>query len=242
MSPDVLPDSQGHSMAAAWSLSLEQADRLRPAGLARPMLRLAAFLDAGGTPAAALLTTPVLGHLAAHRPAGSAPSGRGGAVAAEDAMGALRALHRLSLLDVSEGAGRQGASVRVHQIVQRATRDNLSPALYGETARAAADGLVAAWPDVERDTALAQAFRACASALASFAEAAGCLYRPDAHPVLFRAGTSPGESGQVVAAVRHCEELSARARHHLGADHPSALTARHNLAHWRARAAEEPLP
>jgi hypothetical protein len=35
-----LPDAHSATVAATWSLSIEHADRLRPTGLARPMLHL----------------------------------------------------------------------------------------------------------------------------------------------------------------------------------------------------------
>lgn len=50
LAPDALPDEQATACAAAWSLSIDRADTLRPAGLARPMLHLAALLDANGIP------------------------------------------------------------------------------------------------------------------------------------------------------------------------------------------------
>ncbi|MGA5210638.1 hypothetical protein ACPCSB_13075 [Streptomyces pseudogriseolus] len=49
--PSGLPDDQAGTVAAAWSLSIECADRLPPAGLARPMLQIAAMLDPNGIPA-----------------------------------------------------------------------------------------------------------------------------------------------------------------------------------------------
>ncbi|MEV2236455.1 hypothetical protein AB0H69_49200, partial [Streptomyces phaeochromogenes] len=48
LTPDTLPDEHAFALAAAWSLSIDRADTLRPAGLARPMLHLAALLDANG--------------------------------------------------------------------------------------------------------------------------------------------------------------------------------------------------
>ncbi|WP_267882637.1 NB-ARC domain-containing protein, partial [Streptomyces sp. NRRL S-118] len=50
LAPDALPDEQAVALAAAWSLSIARADTLRPAGLARPMLHLAALLDARHPP------------------------------------------------------------------------------------------------------------------------------------------------------------------------------------------------
>jgi hypothetical protein len=61
--PELLPDGQNHTVAAAWSLSMEYADRLRPAGLARPMLQLAAFLDPNGIPTSVLTSPPALDYL-----------------------------------------------------------------------------------------------------------------------------------------------------------------------------------
>jgi hypothetical protein len=52
--PGALPDDQSATVAATWSLSIERANRLRPVGLARPMLQLAAMLDPNGIPATVL--------------------------------------------------------------------------------------------------------------------------------------------------------------------------------------------
>ncbi|WP_327380596.1 hypothetical protein [Streptomyces sp. NBC_01207] len=49
-----LPDDQTTSTAAAWALSIDRANQLQPAGLARLRLELAAMLDPNGIP------TPVL--------------------------------------------------------------------------------------------------------------------------------------------------------------------------------------
>jgi len=62
-----LPDDHRTTVAATWSLSIERADRLRPAGLARPMLELASMLDPNGIPAAVLTSAPALAYLAEHR-------------------------------------------------------------------------------------------------------------------------------------------------------------------------------
>lgn len=58
------------TVAATWSLSVEHADTLRPAGLARPMLHLAAFLDPNGIPDTVLTSAPALAYLAHHRSPG----------------------------------------------------------------------------------------------------------------------------------------------------------------------------
>ncbi|MFE5519878.1 tetratricopeptide repeat protein, partial [Streptomyces virginiae] len=228
--PDALPDQQALPLAAAWSLSIERADTLRPAGVARPMLHLAALLDANGIPQDVLTSTPALAHLTTHRtPTGIGPEPAGDPVTARDAVRALSALHRLSLLDHDRHADHR--AVRVHQLVQRTTRDTLTPHQHDTTTRTAADALYAAWPEIERDTALAQIFRANATALTRHAGQA--LYRPDTHVVLYRTGNSLGETGQVTAARDHFQHLTETTRHHLGEDHPATLTTQGNLAVWR---------
>ncbi|WP_435124454.1 tetratricopeptide repeat protein [Actinacidiphila sp. bgisy144] len=254
LSPDTRPDEQPRSMAAVWELSVDYADRLRPLGLARPMLELVAFLAPNGTPLNALTSGPALDHLTRHRtppredddPA--AP--RSEPVTQEEAEGALRALHRLSLLTAPGTAhahadhptDRVGAPawdgrlVRVHQLVQRATRDTLPPARHDHTARTAAGALTATWPDIERDTTHAQALRACTTALTTYAEPA--LHHSDAYRLLVRAGRSLGESGQVAAAVSHFQHLVDTSGKFLGPDHPDSLTTRHNLAHFHGEAGD----
>lgn len=56
--PGALPDDQTATVAATWSLSIERADQLHPAGLARPMLQLAAMLDPDGVPRTVLTGEP----------------------------------------------------------------------------------------------------------------------------------------------------------------------------------------
>ncbi|MFE7111156.1 tetratricopeptide repeat protein [Streptomyces sp. NPDC057600] len=230
-----LPDDQSATLAATWSLSIERANQIRPVGLARPMLQLAAMLDPNGIPAAVLTSQPALVHLTGHR----APIGTGGIhpparVSAEDAALALRALHRLSLIDHTPDTPHQ--AVRVHQLIQRATRDTLTPDQHDRLARTAADTLTTAWPAIERDAALAQALRANTDVLTRTAEDA--LYRPDPHDVLFRIGKSLGQAGQAAAAAAHSHRLAETTGHRLGPDHPDTLAARSHLAYWQGRAGD----
>ncbi|MFF2813192.1 tetratricopeptide repeat protein, partial [Streptomyces sp. NPDC058000] len=229
--PTALPDDQTSTVAATWSLSIERADQLRPARLARPMLQLAAMLDSNGTPGTVLTGTPALAHLITHR----TPNAQERATAtAEDATGALRTLHRLSLIDHTPDD--PYSTVRVHQLIQRATRDDLTPAQHDQFARTAADALTAAWPKIERDTELAQALRANTDVLIRHAEDA--LYVPEAHGVLYRTGKSIGASGQVAAALEHFRHLVAQTTFRLGPDHPDTLLARSHLASWRGEAGD----
>ncbi|MEV6118852.1 tetratricopeptide repeat protein [Streptomyces sp. NPDC052109] len=230
--PGALPDDQAVTVAATWLLSVERADRLRPRGLARPMLQLASMLDPNGIPHPVLTSQPALEHLTTSRTTtgepGTAP------VTVQDAVGALRALHRLHLIDHASHTPHQ--AVRIHQLIRRATRDTLPLAQRDQLARTAAEALTTVWPEIERDTALAQALRANAEALTSHAEDA--LHQPNAHAVLYRTGYSLGQSGQVTAARDHFRHLTKQTSHRLGPDHPDTLTARANLAYWQGRAGD----
>ncbi|MGW2975409.1 tetratricopeptide repeat protein [Streptomyces mirabilis] len=235
--PGILPDDQATTVAATWSLSIERAERLRPQGLARPMLQLIAMLDPSGIPDTVLTSPPALDYLAdlRTRTAASATTGpEPGRVTQEDAVGALRALHRLNLIDHTLGTPHQ--AVRVHRLIQRATVDTLTPDQRDQLARTAADALLAAWPDTEHYTALAHSLRGNTDALAGTAEAA--LYRPDAHAVLYRSGNSLGHSGQATAARDHFQRLVTEIGNRLGPDHSDTLEARHNLARWRGEAGD----
>jgi len=112
-----LTDDHQRIISATWELSIDQADAARPAGLGRPVLQLASVLDPAGIPQAVLSSPPALGHLATYL------SGQGHVVdeAAVDAV--LRVLHRYSLIDHDRALTYR--EVRVHQLVQRATRENL---------------------------------------------------------------------------------------------------------------------
>ncbi|MFL9658704.1 tetratricopeptide repeat protein [Streptomyces sp. PB17] len=234
--PDALPDDQATTVAAAWSLSIERADRLHPAGLARPMLQLVSMLDPNGIPQTLLTSGPALRHLTRRgRPRTeeySIPVPPAATV--QHAVGALRALHRLSLIDHT--ADTAGHAVRVHQLIQRATYDSLAPSQRGEVARTAADALEWAWPHIERDSALAQALRSNATVLAD--RAGEALYRPSIHPTLYRLGRSLGESSQVAAARDQFQRLTDTATQHLGADHHDTLKARYELALWQGESGD----
>ncbi|MFF4693493.1 FxSxx-COOH system tetratricopeptide repeat protein [Streptomyces sp. NPDC001307] len=231
-----LPDDQSATVAATWSLSIERANQIRPSGLARPMLQLAAFLGPNGIPATVFTSQPALAHITERR----TPSSTGGTpheptpVSAEDAVLALRALHRLSLIDHTPDTPHQ--AVRVHQLIQRATRDTLSSRQRDRVARTAADALVFAWPETEREADLAQIFRSNAAALTAYAEDA--LHRPDCHRLYQRVGESLGDSGHVRAAVRHFQQLADTSTHHLGPDHPDTVAIRAHLADWQGKAGD----
>ncbi len=250
---DSLPDEHRATVAATWSLSVERANQLEPAGVAGVLLEVASVLDANGIPVEVFTAPSVLALL-------SAATGR--EIGADDARDGLGCAHRLSLLTLDADSSRR--NVRVHALVQRVTRDNMA-ALPGTrrsrapldpvhtlvrrathrtisddrragTTRAAADALMWAWPDIERDTVLGRVLRA--NALAMIAVAGRHLWEPDGHDVLFRAGGSLGEAGLVVQARDYFAQLTTAAKRYLGRDHLATLFIRSHLAYWRGKAGD----
>ncbi|MFF0794150.1 NB-ARC domain-containing protein, partial [Streptomyces spiralis] len=229
LEPDTLPDDQPHAVRATWSLSIEHANRLRPTGMAPPMLQLATMLDPNGIPHGIVTSQPALDHLTASASASSAPA------TVRDAERALSVLHRLSLIDYAPDTPHQ--AVRTHQLIQRTVREALPDKQRDHLARIAADALVAVWPEIERDTALAQVLRANTNALTHHAE--GALFgNMSFHPVLTRVGESFGRARQLGAAIHHFQHLVDVADSRLGPDRPHTFVARYRLAHWRGEAGD----
>lgn len=229
-----LPDDQSKTVAAAWDMSIERADRQPPQGLARPLLHLLSLLDSNGIPAPVLASPSVRTYLAAHRTVSSdsgAHVGRPGDEADEicDISEVLRNLNQFSLIDRDPDTPHR--AVRMHQLIQRTVRERLTLEDRQHVACAAADVLMAAWPDIERDTDLAAALRANTAVLAGHTKAE--LYRPVAHLVLHRNGTSLGASGQVGAARDHYQHLAEQASTHLGEHHRDTLFFRQQAARWQ---------
>ncbi|MFF7701379.1 tetratricopeptide repeat protein [Streptomyces lydicus] len=234
--PSGLPDDQAVTVTAAWSMSLDQANRTRPHNLARPMLQLAAMLDANGIPNRVLTSPPALAYLTDQRPATPPYSHDCEPLqtTAEEATSTLRTLHRLNLIDHTPKSPHQ--AIRVHQLIQRAVRDNLPVGHIESCARVAANALMTVWPEADRDTALAQVLRANAETLRTLAEDA--LWRPSPHPLLLRTGQSLGETGQVTAARDYIRRLVDTSRSRLGPDDPHTLNARRSLAWWQGEAGD----
>jgi hypothetical protein len=230
-----LTDDHQRIISATWELSIDQADAARPAGLARPVLQLTSILDPAGIPQSVLSSPPALDHLATYLP------GQGHMVDEETVDAALRVLHRYSLIDHDRALIYR--EVRVHQLVQRATRENLNaqvglgPDLYAALAVTVADAILSLWPQIERDT-LGRILYANTTALRDSAGAALWHQDDGAHQVLFRAANSLGDIGQVTAARTTWTDLVVTAQHRLGPDHPDTLTTRANLAYWRGEAGD----
>ncbi|MEU7481579.1 tetratricopeptide repeat protein [Lentzea sp. NPDC042327] len=218
-----LPDGHQRTVAATWSLSVELADQLVPAGLARPLLMVASLLDPNGIPLDVFSTPSVLEWLT--RSAGRR-------VSAEESRDGLWCLHRLSLISSARNPDDQ--AVRVHRLVQRVTRDTITTEQLEELTHAGAKALVEVWPEEFKDAVLGQSLRANTDALA--ASTGELLWRCSCREVLFRAAISLGHNGGVVAARTAFLSLTASAERLLGQDAPATLQARKYLARWTGEA------
>ncbi|MEC3974340.1 FxSxx-COOH system tetratricopeptide repeat protein [Amycolatopsis sp. H20-H5] len=242
--PESLPDEYRATVAATWSLSIEQANQLEPTGLAGVVLEVASVLDANGIPIELFTAPSVLALLT--EATGREVDGkqvrrlwprrrrRGREVDAEQARDGVGCAHRLSLLSLASGSTRP--TVRVHALVQRVTRDTVPADRLPILVRAVADALASLWPQVERDTVVGQMLRANAEAVTAVGGAH--LWHPDGHPVLFRVGSSLGEAGLVRQARDYFARMDTAATRNLGPDHPDTLTIRNNHAYWRGRSGD----
>ncbi|MEU6867127.1 tetratricopeptide repeat protein [Streptomyces sp. NPDC046876] len=240
-----LPDDQTTQAVATWSLSIDRANLTRPAGLAQPMLQLASMLDPNGIPSTLLTGEPALDHLTARRTHCPSPEAATAVVTpktlrrlrkkarpeatetkatADEALGALKALHRLSLIELAPET--EPPMVHVHQIIQRTVRDILPREQYEQLARTAADSLMAVWPGVEHEVRLEQTLRANANSLTSHSGDA-LWQRRHPHPVIQRVADSLRSAGQPTAAMTHYQHLADSAVEHYGKYDLHALSARH---------------
>jgi tetratricopeptide (TPR) repeat protein len=243
---ETLVDGCPQPLLATWSLAVEHAHELPPAGLSWPALVFAAALDTGGIPAA-VLTSPaacayIIGqpgngqhsagqHSAGHHHRAGPADGTAAASAEQNLVRAAYAtLERLGLLSVDRASVVR--TVWLHSAVRAAVRAYLAPGNIEQAVAAAAAALLEAWP--EADTArssppLSQALRDSAAALRAFA--GDLLWKPDAHPVLLRAGTSLTEAPALTdAAIGYWQALGAASSQLLGYGHPHSVLARDRLA------------
>ncbi|MEU9484183.1 NB-ARC domain-containing protein [Streptomyces decoyicus] len=261
-----LPDDHRDIIAATWSLSVEHADALRPQGLARRMLELASVLDPNGIPVVILTAPPALRSLGIRRKAmirgrrerKKAPE----SVSVQEAADSLRCLHRLSLVDFVPDARHE--TVRVHHLVQRATREahalgyvqdgsrmdesdwrNLT---IGSDACWAAESVEHVRRERDREFTLLPVLRANAEAVANHMATGGSSDR-------FSLGLRVGAAGQAAVAREQFEDLLAglsaeeepkpalfqspgnRRAYELG-KHIEQLSARHNVAWWQMEAGD----
>jgi tetratricopeptide (TPR) repeat protein len=213
---------------AAWSLAVDAARDLPPAGLAWTALGLAATLDHHGVPDAVLTSPAACAYITGQPSTASAADQR-------QVRAALDSLARVGLVTI-DAAG----TVRMHASIRAAVGAYLPGTDREEVVLAAASALAETWPDTDDDEqpqpqrpemkrpALEQSLRACAAALA--AGAGEMLWKPEAHPLLFRAGLSLESSGLPSAAIAYWKAMAATSTDRLGAAHANAVATRDRLA------------
>ncbi len=231
-----MPAVPGVSAAvlATWSIAAECAHELPPAGLAWPTLVLTAMLDHHGVPGAVLTSPTACGYIAGR------PSGANGADQ-NMVRAAINNLAQAGLITIDPASAVR--TVRMHASVQAAVRAYLPPAELDQVVLAAADALLETWPasdDQDRaeqahidrtqleQAQLAQALWDCAAALGS--ADGGLLWKPEAHPLLFRAGLSLERCRLSEAAITYWKSMVATSTRLLGAAHANAVVARDRLA------------
>ncbi|WP_165036790.1 FxSxx-COOH system tetratricopeptide repeat protein [Candidatus Protofrankia californiensis] len=225
-------DGTADTVATTWSLSIEAADQLAPIGMARPLLELASVLDPNGIPETLFATEAVCGYLARQRSSEHEPSRpepphlETAEIAEVDVRDGLRALHRFHLVVHDAGL------IRVHALVQRAVREDVSEPLRAALATSAADALIHLWPDVDLDARYAQLLRTNATTLHRVVPEALWATAGGAHPVLPRVARSFGDAALLSDAISFSREISDEALRHLGAGHRDTLAFRNQLAMW----------
>jgi tetratricopeptide (TPR) repeat protein len=213
------------SVLATWSLAAECAHELPPTGLAWPTLVLAATLDPHGVPGSVLTSPAACGYI----------TGRPSTANAADQVtvrAAINNLARAGLVTIDPGSAER--TVQMHASVQIAVRAYLPPADLEQVVLTAADALLEAWPDADggppplEQLYLEQALRDCAATLRARDD--GLLWKPEAHPLLFRAGLSLEQSRLSGAAIAYWKSMVTTSTRLLGPDHASAVVARDRLA------------
>jgi tetratricopeptide (TPR) repeat protein len=216
-----MPAVPGVSAAvlATWSLAAECAHELAPTGLAWPTLVLAAMLDHHGVPGSVLTSPAACGYI----------TGRPSTANAADQVTVRAAINNLAqagLVTIDPGSAVR--TVQLHASVQAAVRAYLPAADREQVMLTAADALLQTWPDPVEQPDLEQALRDCAAALR--ASDGGLLWKPEAHPLLFRAGLSLEQSRLSDAAIAYWKSMVATSTRLLGGDHANAVVARDRLA------------
>jgi tetratricopeptide (TPR) repeat protein len=210
------------SMLASWSLAVERAHALQPAGLAWPALAFAAALDTGGIPATVLTAPSACRYI----------TGRPSVITGDDqefVRAAFRNLELFGLVSVDKTSAAR--TVWVHQGVQAAVRAYLPPGETEQAMFAAASALLEAWPDAAAASAapqLSQALRDCAAGLRAYA--GELLWKPEAHPLLVRAGTSLLDGMLADSAVSYWQTMATSCNTRLGRANPQSVLVRDRLA------------
>ncbi|MET8747290.1 FxSxx-COOH system tetratricopeptide repeat protein, partial [Streptomyces sp. NPDC004728] len=245
---EVLPhwadtERYGRQVTTTLLLALDATDQDPHGPLARTTLRITAYLNLAGQPAALWATNAFLTYLTHQQPA-AVPARRNlglrrrrtsaaRTVTGDEAAAALRLLDRYGLITYDSTDSLR--AVRIHALTARAVRETIPQDQQPATAVTAADALVEIWPNADHtQRELASTLRTNTDSLTT--HAGESLWTPDAHPVLYRAGTSLLNAQLHGASSTYWEHMVADCERLLGNEHPDTLNARADLAtsYWQA--------
>lgn len=216
-------DDYGRTLAATWSISIEQVDRQFPSSIGRRVMVLLSLLDPNGVPFAVLDTPEVHAYLGSGSP--------------DEIRTVLRALRDFSLIDFGDG---DSDLVRIHALVQRAVRETETG--LDEAARALADSMASLWSAHEHEAEFVRPLQSNTLALSEISPEP--LRTPELHRLLFLLGDSYGLAGLVDQAHKYFTALREHSSATLGTDSRDTLKTRQHDAFWlgfRGKA-EEALP
>jgi tetratricopeptide (TPR) repeat protein len=223
-------DGASTAVLATWSLAAECADELPPAGMAWPTLVLAAMMDHHGVPGAVLTSPAACGYITGRPATASGPE-------QNMVRAAINNLAQAGLVTIDPASPVR--TVQMHASVQAAVRAWLPRTDLEQVVLAAADALLEAWPEgdgtdapvtaIRLDRAqLEQALRDCTATLQ--ASDGGLLWKPEAHPLLFRAGLSLENSRLDDASITYWRTMLATSNRLLGRAHANTVVSRDRLA------------
>jgi tetratricopeptide (TPR) repeat protein len=212
-------DGVSQGVLATWSLAAECADELPPSGLAWPTMVLAAMMDHHGIPGA-VMTSPAACSYITGRPSTAGGNDQ------NMVRAAINNLAQAGLVTIDPASPVR--TVSMHASVQASVRAYLPQTDLEQVVLAAADALLETWPEGEGGPQLDQALRDCTETLR--ANDGGVLWKPEAHPLLFRAGLSLENSRLSDAAIAYWQSMVSTSNRLLGPAHANAVVARDRLA------------
>jgi len=222
----IVVDGCPSSTIATWSLAVERAHAMPPAGLAWSALAFAAMLGTCGIPGVVVTSAAACDYITGRPPVGS------------DDQDLVRAafgnLERFGLLSIDKA--NPARTVWVHPAVQAAIRAYLAPDDVGPVAVACGNALLEAWPEVSAPGApgasgarqLSNALRDCAASLRG--SAGDLLWLPTAHPVLMQAGNSLLQAALTESAIGYWQSMATACNTRLGPAHAQSALARDRLS------------
>jgi tetratricopeptide (TPR) repeat protein len=207
------PATAASPAALTWALAVEHS-ALLSGTIAHAQLTLASLLDGNGMPYSAFIT------------AGRQRALTDSALTDSALRQGLAALEAAGLLTIDQTL--DPPLIRMNWVVQAAARAASPAAAIGHVANAAANALLADWPQDDQPEWLARSFRSCTDSLRQVA--GDTLWQGSCHKLLLRAGQSLDALTAASAAADYWSDLADTSERLLGGDHPDTLAISDHLA------------